>query len=170
MSHPDLFPALPDDARVWVHTADAPISAEVQESLLTRLRRFLEDWASHGRPVTARVEVLEDRFLVLAATVPGGDVSGCGIDAAVQAIDEAAQDVGIAWMPALHVAYRPAGGAVRTVSRPTFRTKVDDGTVTADTRVYDPSVTALSDVRTGDFVQRAGDAWHGRVFQIPQTA
>jgi hypothetical protein len=165
-----LFPDLPDAARCWVHTAATPMTEATAETLEGRMEDFIEGWASHGRSVTGRVAVLENRFLVLAATLPNGSISGCGIDGAVHAIEEAAADLQIDWMPALHVAYRGRDGSVETVSRPTFRSRVEEGEITAETPVFDPSVTELGEVRSGSFEQPAGASWHARTFSIPQTA
>ena len=170
MNTDTLFPNLPDAARCWVHTADAPLSPDEQAALVERMESFIENWSSHGRPVTGRVTVLADRFLVLAAIVEGGEISGCGIDSAVHAVDEAAADLQIDWAPALHVVYRAADGDVRTLSRPQFRQRVDDGDVTAGTTVFDPSVTTLGEVRDGSFERSAGSSWHARAFNLAEPA
>mgnify|MGYP006288811777 CR=1 FL=1 len=170
MTPSDLFPALPDDARCWVHTAAEPLSDDTQETLLDRLQSFIDGWTSHGRSVRGRATVLDDRFLVLAATIEAGDISGCGIDSAVHAIDEAAADLQIDWAPSLHVVYRRPDGEIEVLPRPAFRRRVNEGTVTADTSVFDPSVSTLGAVRHGDFEQPAGSSWHARTFQIPEAA
>lgn len=171
MADSPLFPDLPDDARCWIYTSDAPLAPETQAALVERVDAFLEDWASHNRPVQGRATVLYDRFLVLAATLPdGGDISGCGIDASTHALDEAAAALGVTWAPSLHVVYRTPDGTVDTVSRSTFRARIDDGTVTVDTAVFDPSVTTLGAVRDGAFEQPAGTSWHARVFSLPEPA
>jgi len=165
-----LFPDLPDAARCWVHTAAAPLTDETTDALETRIESFIEGWSSHGRSVTGRVSVLENRFLILAATLADGSISGCGIDGAVHAIEEAAADLQIDWMPALHVVYRGPDGSIETAPRPAFRARVEDGEITADTPVFDPSLTELGEIRSGSFEQPAGASWHARAFSIPQTA
>lgn len=171
MADSTLFPDLPDEARCWVYTSAAPLSASTQEALSEQVRSFLEDWSSHNRPVRGAATVLYDRFLVLAATLEGdGDISGCGIDASTHAIDEAADTLGVEWAPSLHVVYRTSDGTVEAVSRSTFRTQVEEGTVTASTVVFDPSVTTLGEVRSGEFEQPAGESWHARIFRIPEPA
>lgn len=170
MTPSELFPALPDDARCWVHTAAKPLSDDTQQALLDRLQSFIDGWTSHGRPVQGRATVLDDRFLVLAATVEGDDLSGCGIDSAVHAIDAAAVDLQIDWAPSLHVVYRRPDGEIEVLPRPAFRRRVDAGEVRADTPVFDPSVRTLGAVRQGDFEQPAGSSWHARTFQIPEAA
>lgn len=173
MTTPDLsslFPNLPDDARCWVHTAAEPLSEDVQAALVDRIESFISSWTSHDRPVTGRAAVVADRFLVLAAVVEGGEISGCGIDSAVHAIENAAADLQVDWAPSLHVVYRAPDGAVKTLPRPQFRQRVEEGAVTAETSVFDPSVTTLGAVRHGDFERPAGTSWHARTFNIPEPA
>lgn len=168
MTEPSEFSTLPDSARLWVYVASEPFSPEVRSALSTRVDRFLRDWTSHQRPVQGAAAIREDRFLLLAATLADGDVSGCGIDASVHAIDEAAQALGISWAAPLDVVYRTDEGNVDIVSRGEFRRRVAEKTVTGDTPVFDPSITRLEALREGAFEQPASTSWHGRVFQIPE--
>lgn len=162
-----LFPDLPGDARCWVYVTDAPMDDDVQDAFLDRMNAFLDTWTTHGRSVDGRVAIRDDRFVMVAATVDeGGSVSGCGIDAAVQAMDEAAAELGVSFAPALHVVFRDDAGDVQTLPRPTFRERVDAGDVTLETPVFDPSVTTLDEVRNGAFERPAGESWHKRVFSF----
>ncbi len=170
MNEPSDFSALPDTARLWVYVAAESFSPEVRSALSERVDRFLDGWRSHQRPVQGEAAIREDRFLLLAATLDGGDVSGCGIDASVHAIDEAAQALGISWAAPLNVVYRNVEGTVEVVSRSAFRRLVAEGAVTGTTPVFDPSITGLQELRAGAFEQPASASWHGRVFQIPEPA
>lgn len=165
-----LFPALPDDARCWVYVAERPLTSDEQARLVDRLDAFIQDWSSHGRPVEGAVDVLHGRFVVLAATLAEGDISGCGIDASVHAVDDVAEALDIAWVPALHVVYRDAEGQVQHCSRSAFRTLAQDGAVTTETPVFDPSITTLGALRSGQFERPAGASWHARAFDLPQPA
>lgn len=165
------FSDLPDDARLWIHPATDPLSDSTQTALLDHLSAFIDGWTSHQHAVQGAATVLHDRFLMLAAVrADGGDISGCGIDAAAHAIDEAATRLDIDWVPSLHVIYRTNDGSVAAVPRPTFQKQVDAGTVTTDTKVFDPSLTTLEALRNGDFEQPAGESWHGRLFSLPAAA
>jgi hypothetical protein len=175
MPSSSLFPDLPDSARCWIHVADAPIDEETQAALCERVRAFIDGWSTHGTPVRGAVTVLDDRFLVVAGSVGGADadanagISGCGIDDAVNAVETAAEALGISWAPALHVVFRNEDGAVETLPRPAFRERIGDGGVTTATPVFDPSLTRLGDLRSGAFEQPAGSSWHARVFNLPEA-
>lgn len=170
MDSSPLFPTLPDDARVWIYVANRPLTADEQEDLQAHLEDFIEDWSSHGRPVDGAVDVLHKRFIVLVATLTEGDISGCGIDASVHAIEDVAQQLNIEWVPTLDIVYRDADGHVQHCSRATFRALAEEETVTAETPVFDPSITTLGALRDGQFEQPAGASWHARAFDLAQPA
>lgn len=170
-SSSSLLPPLPDAARVWIHPATSPLTEETQTELLERLRAFVERWTSHNQAVTGGVTVLYDRFVILAgARTDGNDPSGCSIDDATHAVEEAAAELDIDWVPSLHVLYRTEEGTVAAVPRSAFQDRVEAGAVTTETTVFDPSVTTLGAVRNGAFEQPAGQSWHADAFALPDPA
>jgi hypothetical protein len=170
MADVSAFSALPDDARLWIRAAASPLDTTTQSALLDRLSSFMDGWASHQRPVEGAATVLHDRFLVVAATAAGGgDISGCGIDDLVHTIDDAASTLEIDWVPSLHVLYRAPDGTVTAASRRTFQERADDGALTADTPVFDPSLTSLGALRDGAFERPARESWHAQLLGTPAT-
>lgn len=162
------FSAFPDDARVWIHASTAPLSEDTQTALLDRLSAFFDGWTSHEYAVKGAATVLDNRFLVVAAVrADGGEISGCGKDDLTHAVDDAASALDVEWVPALHVLYRTPDGAVAAVSRRTFQQRADDGAVTADTPVFDPSLTTLGALRDGQLEQPARESWHAQLLGAP---
>lgn len=172
MSHSSLFPDLPDDARLWVHIADRPLTEDEQHAFLQQMRQFIAHWTSHERPVTGDVELIDDRVLLLAATIEADDasISGCGIDAATHAIEEAAQALGVDWASPLQVFYRDGEGHLQVCSRAEFRDRIESDGLTTKTRVIDPSITRVGELRAGALETSAGQSWHARAFDLPQPA
>ncbi len=171
MADPPSFSALPDDARLWIHATAAPLDDATQSALLDRLSAFMDGWTSHQQPVEGAATILDDRFLVVAAApVGGGDISGCGIDDLAHAIDDAASALDVDWVPSLHVLYRTADGGVAAVSRRTFQQRAGDGAVTADTPVFDPSLTTLGALREGAFEAPARESWHAQLLGTPAAS
>ncbi|MFO7314485.1 hypothetical protein [Rhodothermus marinus] len=161
-----LFTELPDEARLWIFAADRPLSDAESQTLLETLAPFLEGWTAHGLPVRGQATVLHRRFLLLAGHVPGGEISGCSIDAATRAVEAAAREVGITWISPLAVFYRDADGTVQRATRGQFRRLIAEGKVTAETPVFDLSLTTVGDLRRGAFEKPAGRSWHARVFAL----
>lgn len=169
-SYAHCFPDMPDDARLWIYAAERPMTPDEQRALARDLSGFAEGWISHGRPVRGAVEIIEDRFLLIAATITGGDVSGCGIDASVRAIEDAGRRLSLAWLPALQVFYRAEDATVQSCPRSAFRERIAAGAITTDTAVFDPSTATVGALRSGAFEKPAGQSWHARAFQIPEPA
>lgn len=170
MTTEPLLAALPDDARLWIHTADRLLTADEQRTLDRDMHAFFEGWTSHGRPVVGDHAVLDDRFVLVGALVPDGDVSGCGIDKLIRQLTARADAMGVDWLSPLRVLYRDAEGVPRDVSRSGFKQRVAEGRVTPATPVFDPSVTTVGALRDGAFEQPASASWHARAFPALQSA
>lgn len=170
MDYAAAFPTLPDDARLWAHVANRPLRPDEEARLRSILEAFLSDWTSHGRPVRGAFAFADARVLLVGADLPGGAVSGCGIDKLVHRIEEAAQAMGFAWTSPLAVFYRAASGGVQHASRPDFRALAQAGTVTTATPVLDPGVSSVGALRAGAFEKPAGQAWHAQAFALPAPA
>jgi hypothetical protein len=168
-----MFDHLPDTARVWIFTADDRLTDPQASVLLADVNAFLTGWTSHGRALAAAATLLHDRFLVVAASIDeeyNAGVSGCGIDAMSRAVETAGEEVGVSWLDGLHVAFRDRAGAVRTVPRSEFRQLGRSGALTADTPVFDTTITSLGVLRVEGLERPAGQSWHAHVFRLGQPA
>ena len=166
MSFTDLFLDFKDDARCWIYAADRPLAEAERAKILQACNQFFEGWTSHRRGVAGAADILFNRFLLLVAYIPDGDISGCGIDKSVHVVEKAARQADFDWLSPLYVFFRNADGQVHHLPRPAFRKHVRAGAVTAETPVFDLGVATLGAVRHGDFEQPAGESWHARVFRI----
>jgi hypothetical protein len=162
----EILTGLPDSARVWIYAADRSLDAGEQKRLTAILADFCSKWSSHGRKVESSTAVVSGRFAVIAGLIPGGDVSGCGIDASVHALARAAEELGLTWLPSIWVHFRDAAGVVHSCTRPDFRVLVRSGDIAARTRVFDLNIQTLGELRRGAFERDARDSWHARVFRL----
>ncbi|MEQ9103625.1 MAG: hypothetical protein RIE53_02895 [Rhodothermales bacterium] len=157
-----LFEHLPDDSHCWLYAASHSLTEAEVRSLLTALEPFQDAWTTHGRRVQSGATVVDNRLLVLAAHVPDGDMSGCGIDKSLHALDAFAAQAGFSWVSGLMVVYRTPSGALETVSRAAFADMAVRGTVDAQTPVVDLSVRSLGDLREHGVERSAGTSWHAK--------
>ena len=164
-----VFDALSDDARLWIYALDTVVTADQAGQVQDRLNRFTAQWLSHGRKVQAAAALWHGRFLVIAAEIPDAEISGCGIDASVHAVEEIGATEGFSILPALSIFYRHTDGALSVTDRAGFRAHVRSGAITGNTIVLDPSITRLSEFRAGLFEQPARNTWHQMVFRIPEA-
>ena len=158
----NLFPHLADSARVWVFALDHALPDP--RAVLDPVRTFQQSWKSHGIRVAADATLLSGRFLVVAGSrTDGRQISGCGIDALMQAVAQAADFAGARLLSPLVVHYRDETGGVVSASRKNFRMLVKTGAVGAETPVLDLSISRLGAVRAGHFERPFRDSWHARL-------
>lgn len=161
--------SLPDSARAWIYAADRTLGKPEVERLVELLDHFCAEWRYHGRKVESAAAVLEGRFAVLAGVTAEGDISGCGIDASVHALDQAAAELGLQWLPGLYVHFREQDSSITSVPRSDFRSLAASGEVDRTTPVFDLSIDTLGDLRAGRFEQPAASTWHGRAFRLEES-
>ncbi len=159
------FSRLPDDARVWVFTAAAPLSAAHAETLLARVDSFLAGWNAHGTPVVGARDLVHGRFLVVGADERASGVSGCSIDTLYHALRDAEAAPGTTLLDGSLVAFRDGDGEVRTLPRAQFRERVRAGEVGEDTPVFD-TVSTVGDLRAGRWERPFREAWHAKAFPL----
>ncbi|MEZ4701699.1 MAG: hypothetical protein R2834_15275 [Rhodothermales bacterium] len=159
--------ALPASSRLWIYALDRPLAPAEADALQSRLDAFVANWQSHGRKVTAGHDLVHGRFVLIAGVIPGGDISGCGIDASVHALTECGDRLGFGVTNGLDLFFRDEQGAITHLPRAAFRKQARAGAITGNTVVFDTSLTNLHDYRTGLFEVPAHASWHGTVFKIP---
>lgn len=159
----DLFTNVPDNGRVWIIPTDRPLNEDQKAAVLSHLADFFENWQSHGRNVEAESAILADRFIVVSAFIPGSEVSGCGIDASVHALDEIAGKVGFNRAPVLDIFFEE-NGHVQSVDRQTFAQLAERRDISPDTTVFDTSISSAGDWKKGLFSRPVSESWHAGVF------
>ena len=154
------FDSLPDDARVWVFGSDRPLDPGATKRLLAVVDAHLAQWAAHGAPLTSARDWRGDRFLTVAVDQRTAGASGCSIDALFRQLQTLERELGLSIVGGGRVFYRDAAGTIQSTDRAAFAALAERGAVTAETRVYDPTVQTLGAWRRG-FELRASQSWHG---------
>jgi len=162
----NYFANYPDDASLWIYSADRQLSADEQSTLLKNLSPFLADWSSHGRAVCGEAHVVANQFIFIAGTIPGGDISGCGIDSSVHALENARSSLEFNWLPQLQILFRDDQGNICHVDRASFRQLIRDGYITLDTIVFDTSIHTVGAFRRREFECDARTTWHSSFFSV----
>lgn len=160
------FEELPEDARVWIFSAERALAPDEKDRLLAHVDRFIGQWAAHDLPLTAGRELRYDRFLFVAVDQRMAGPSGCSIDALVRQMRGLEQELGVELVNHGPVVFR-AGDEIRRVRRDQFAALASAGEVGPQTTVFDNTLTRLGDVRSGRWETPAADAWHARAFFRP---
>jgi hypothetical protein len=81
------FDTLPGEARIWIYQAERALTSGEQDVVLATGRHFIDQWASHGAPLTASIKIFKAYFVVIGVDdrmLP----SGCSIDASAEFMRE----------------------------------------------------------------------------------
>lgn len=157
-----LFEHLPDHSHAWLYASDRELTHAEAQALLSALEPFRKAWTTHGRPVDSGATLVDNRVLVIGAHVSDGDMSGCGIDKSLHALEAFATRAGFSWVSGLTIVYRTKDGRLETVPRTRFAALADQGAVNAHTLVIDLSVRSLGELRTHGIERPTRSSWHAK--------
>jgi len=144
------FDQITPDARLWVYQADRVLTADEITAVEMTLQPALANWAAHGHPLLAAARVVDGRFLLLAVDEGAGLPSGCSIDSSVHSVQAAGQVLGIDFMDR-SVTYLAADGSAQSLPLGGLKAAFAEGTLTADTIVFNTLIKTKADYLT---------AWH----------
>lgn len=137
---------LPGHARLWVYKAPRDLGQAEQKLVRERGAAFTSGWAAHGAPLDATVDVLHDRFVVIAVDEEQAKASGCSIDKSVGFIKQLEHDLNLMLTDRMFVVYEQEGrtASARLQQLPQL---IAEGTITPDTIVFDDLVSTVGDLR-----------------------
>ncbi len=154
---------LPDTARVWVYGVDRPLDPPESATVRAELLAFVDQWTAHGAELLASVELVEDRFVIVAVDEASASASGCSIDALVRRLADLERRLACSLLDSTRIFYRSNAGPIATCDRAGFREAAAVGAVTETTPVFDLTVASLGEVRTGALELPLADSWHRRL-------
>ena len=78
------FHKMPDYARVWVYQTNKNLSDSEVQTIQQVLKNQINNWAAHGADLAGSVQVLHNRFVIVAVDEMQNQASGCSIDASTR--------------------------------------------------------------------------------------
>ena len=153
------FEALPDDARVWVFGAAAPVDDIDAAKLLAAVDAYLLQWKAHGHPLTAAREWRDERFLAIGVDQRTEGASGCSIDGLFRTLQDLERAVGSSMVGGGLVFFRGPGELVCALARDDFEALARRGGADRETVVFDTTVTSAGEYRER-FETKAAKSWH----------
>ncbi|MBD2699481.1 hypothetical protein IC229_02450 [Spirosoma sp. BT702] len=157
------FDKLSDNARIWVYQADRPLADTEVKTVEELLKPALSQWAAHGQPLLASVNVSENRFVVIGLDEEYSLPSGCSIDDSVRTLRNVGQQLGVDFFDR-SAAVQLTDESVVTISLPAIKNAVVDGQLTPDTFVFNTLVKTKAEFLTNWRI-RAANSWLSRYFK-----
>jgi len=159
------FDTMPATARVWVFGAAAPITGAAATRMTAAVDQYLAQWKAHGAPLRCARDWRDDRFLAIAVDEAATGASGCSIDGMFRVLASIESEIGSTLVGGGTVFWRNAALDIVAAPRSAFVTAARDGSVSADTTVFDTTVANVGDWRER-FERRAAESWHARVIGV----
>ncbi len=102
------FKDMPFDSRVWIYQSIREFSDNEITQLKTKAKSFISEWTSHGKKMSACIEIFYNRFIIVCVDEKTTSASGCGIDKSVKFIQQLESDLGgnTSLLDRMNVAYR----------------------------------------------------------------
>lgn len=154
---------IPGHSRVWIYQSNRELTESEVSWIEENAKVFLKEWNAHGAKMSAKLAVLYNRFLVLAADESQVQASGCSIDSSVKFIKSIEQLLGIDLFNRTQLAYRNDSGELAIKSISEFEKAVQAGDITRDTLVYNNLVNTVDEL-VNNWEVPASDSWHRRMF------
>jgi hypothetical protein len=158
----DLMSHLPDESRIWIYTASREFTEGESQEVNELGKTFVGNWKAHGSAIAADCLVVYNRFIVIAANEEVAGVSGCGIDSSVRFMQELEKKFQIVLLDKLNIGYKNAEGAVIVEPMISFRDKMDNGEIDAETIVFNNLVENLGMLRSSWEVPLK-ESWHNQL-------
>jgi len=95
-------------SRVWIYQSIREFTENEIKQLKTKAERFISEWTSHGKTMSACIEIFHARFIIVCVDEKTTSASGCGIDKSVKFIQQLESDLGgnTSLLDRMNVAYR----------------------------------------------------------------
>ncbi|MEX2152972.1 MAG: hypothetical protein WD825_06495 [Gemmatimonadaceae bacterium] len=152
------FDQLPSNARVWIFASDRSLHGDEADVLLEDVDAFLAQWKAHGAPLRNARDWREDRFLTIGVDPTAEQASGCSIDGLFRALQAVEGRLATSLVAGGRVFYRDAKGRPELALRKEVSTFFAMGKITADTSVFDTSITDAKGYRER-FERPVRDTW-----------
>jgi hypothetical protein len=156
------FDEMPDYARIWVYQANKNLSETEVDFIQQHLENQVNQWAAHGAALVGAIQVLHNRFVVVAVDEMQNQASGCSIDASTRWLKDLGADMNIDFFDR-SVAF-VHDNEIKTVEMLKIKTLVAEGILTPETLIFNNLVSNMGEFKNAWQVS-AINSWVKRYFQ-----
>jgi hypothetical protein len=100
------FKNMPSHSRIWIYQSVREFSENEIIQLTTKAANFISEWTSHGKMMSACIEIFYNRFLIVCVDEKTTSASGCGIDKSVKFIQQLEKEFNTSLLDRMNVAYK----------------------------------------------------------------
>lgn len=148
-------------SRVWIYQCVRELNPQEVVDIKANAHSFLNQWTSHGNNMDAAIDVLYNRFIIVAVDEQTAPASGCGIDKSVRFIQEVESQFNVSLLDRMHVAYK-AGDSIHSCSLSEFEKLINTKQVDENTIVFNNLVSTFAELKSNWQIPLK-QSWHSKM-------
>ena len=156
------FHKMPDYARVWIYQANKNLTASEVQTIKQVLENQINNWAAHGASLAGSVQVLHNRFVVIAVDEMRNQASGCSIDASTRWLKDLGAEMNLDFFDRSVTFLQ--NDELKTAEIGKIKSLVSEGILTTDTIIFNNLVPNIQAFKN-NWQVKASDSWVKRYFQ-----
>lgn len=125
------FSKISDESKVWIYSSEKKLNINQLEYIESKISNHLVNWQSHKKDIKAAVDIVEDRFIIIAVDEFKVSASGCSIDSLLHLIQDIELQLSISLLNRLNV-YCVINDDIVCVPISSLKDKVDSSTLFYD--------------------------------------
>ncbi len=156
------FHKMPDYARVWVYQANKNLTDSEVQTIQQVLENQINNWAAHGASLAGSVQVLHNRFVIVAVDEMQNQASGCSIDASTRWLKDLGAEMILDFFDRSVTFLQ--NNELQTAEIGKIKSLVSEEILTPDTLIFNNLVPNIQEFNNNWHV-KASDSWMKRYFQ-----
>ena len=125
------FSKISDESKVWIYSSEKKLNMNQIEYIENKISNHLVNWQSHKKDIEAAVQIVENRFLIIAVDETKVSASGCSIDSLYRLIQDIELQLSISLLNRLNV-YCVINDKIVCLPISNLKDKVDSSTLFYD--------------------------------------
>ena len=156
------FHKMPDYARVWVYQTNKNLSDSEVQTIQQVLENQINNWAAHGADLAGSVQVLHNRFVIVAVDEMQNQASGCSIDASTRWLKDLGTEMNLDFFDRSVTFFQD--NELKTSEIGKIKSLVSDEILTSNTLIFNNLVSNVHEFKN-NWQVKASDSWMKRYFQ-----
>ena len=156
------FHKMPIYARVWVYQANKNLTDSEVQTIQQVLENQINNWAAHGASLAGSLQVLHNRFVIVAVDEMQNQASGCSIDASTRWLKDLGAEMNIDFFDR-SVAFIQ-NNELQTAEIGKIKSLVSEEILTPDTLIFNNLVPNIQEFKN-NWKVKASESWMKKYFQ-----
>lgn len=156
----EVFSTLPEHSRVWIYQCERFLAPHEVIAINEEGDRFVNGWSAHGAPLTAKIAIVENLFLVVMVDELQAKTTGCSIDKSVAFVKEVEDYLGASLTNRMKVAL-DVNNQILVADLNKLSELKASNVISEDTIAYDNLVDTKAKLFS-NWKVKIGESWHAQ--------